>query len=107
MAPTRRSVRSEAALAAKTHAALDHLAEVAAEEPQPQPQPQPQEQEPQPRRGAALPGALQFPLAAGMSFALASLGYSIVGELSQGELVSVSRLQDTWGEVAVLAGWRV
>ena len=54
-----------------------------------------------------LPVWAQFPLATTLSFAMASLGYSLLGEFTKGELASVSRSQDTWGEVAVLAGWRV
>lgn len=54
-----------------------------------------------------LPVAAQFPLVATLSFAMASLGYSLLGEVSKGELASVSRSQDTWSEVAVLAGWRL
>lgn len=54
-----------------------------------------------------LPAWAQFPLAATLSFALASLGYSLLGEVTKGELASVSRSQDTWTEVAILAGWRL
>jgi len=54
-----------------------------------------------------LPPAAQFPLAALLSFAMASLGYSLLGEVTKGELASVSRSQDTWTEVSVLAGWRL
>lgn len=58
-------------------------------------------------RRPKLPPAAQFPLAAALSFAMASLGYSLLGEMTKGELAAVSRSQDTWGEVAILAGWRL
>lgn len=54
-----------------------------------------------------LPVWAQFPLAATLSFAMASLGYSLLGEVTKGELAGVSRSQDSWTEVAVLAGWRL
>ncbi|KLP08039.1 uncharacterized protein LW94_3973 [Fusarium fujikuroi] len=38
---------------------------------------------------------------------MASLGYSLLGELTNGELAALSRSQDTWAEVSLLAGWRV
>ncbi|KAI6783871.1 uncharacterized protein J7T54_001747 [Emericellopsis cladophorae] len=58
-------------------------------------------------RRPKLPAYAQFPLAATLSFALASTGYSLLGEYTKGELASVSRSQDTWGEVGILAGWRL
>ncbi|KPM37759.1 hypothetical protein AK830_g8796 [Neonectria ditissima] len=61
---------------------------------------------PSPARRSALPVAVQFPLLATLSFCLASLGYSLLGEVTKGELAAVSRSQDTWTEVGVLAGWR-
>lgn len=54
-----------------------------------------------------VPEQAQFPLVVAASFAMASLGYSVLGELTGAELATVSRSQDTWGEIAVLAGWRV
>ena len=54
-----------------------------------------------------LPAWAQFPLAATLSFAMASLGYSLLGEVTKGELARVSRSQDTWVEVGILAGWRL
>lgn len=54
-----------------------------------------------------LPPVLQFPLAVTLSFAMASLGYSLLGEVTKGELAAVSKSQDTWGEVGVLAAWRL
>lgn len=54
-----------------------------------------------------IPQQAQFPLAVATSFAMASLGYSLLGELTGGELAAFSRSQDTWAEVLLLAGWRV
>ncbi|KAF5614001.1 uncharacterized protein FSUBG_613 [Fusarium subglutinans] len=55
----------------------------------------------------AVPRQAQFPIAVATSFAMASLGYSLLGELTNGELAALSRSQDTWAEVSLLAGWRV
>ncbi|KAK5990017.1 hypothetical protein PT974_08280 [Cladobotryum mycophilum] len=57
--------------------------------------------------GARIPTVVQFPLVAVISFATASLGYSVLGELTKGELATVSRTQETWEEVALLATWRI
>lgn len=54
-----------------------------------------------------LPVWAQFPLLATLSFSMASMGYSLLGAVTKGELAAVSRSQDTWGEVAILAGWRL
>ncbi|KAF5669649.1 hypothetical protein FHETE_4889 [Fusarium heterosporum] len=54
-----------------------------------------------------VPKQAQFPLAIATSFAMASLGYSLLGELTGGELAALSRSQDTWPEVLLLAGWRM
>lgn len=54
-----------------------------------------------------LPPAAQFPLAVTLSFAMASIGYSLLGEVSKGDLAAVSRSQDTWGEIAILTSWRL
>ncbi|KAL3964715.1 hypothetical protein ACCO45_001719 [Purpureocillium lilacinum] len=79
MAPAKRSAKSDAAVAAKAHEALDKVADAQAVVPALRQQ----------QQQGKLPVALQFPIAAALSFALASLGYSIVGE------------------VAILAGWRI
>jgi hypothetical protein len=56
---------------------------------------------------AKIPTLIQFPLVAAISFTTASLGYSLVAELTKGELAGVSRSQETWQEIGILAGWRV
>jgi hypothetical protein len=49
-----------------------------------------------------VPHKAKFPLAIATSFAMASLGYSLLSELTNGELAALSRTQDTWEEVALL-----
>lgn len=56
---------------------------------------------------AKIPTLVQFPLVAAISFTTASLGYSLVAELTKGELAGVSRSQETWQEIGILAGWRM
>lgn len=98
----RRAAKAEEAQAAqvvaKTHMALDTIADKAGEV---------ETKVAAQRQRTRIPAAAQFPLAATLSFAMASLGYSLLGEVSKGELASVSRSQDTWGEVGVLAAWRM
>ncbi|PNY28679.1 Uncharacterized protein TCAP_01389 [Tolypocladium capitatum] len=94
MAVTKRSAKPGATAASEARAALDGAADAGGAGPSQQ------------GRGK-LPAAVQFPVAAAMSFAIAGLGYGVVGELSKGELASVTRSQDTWEGVAVLAGWRL
>lgn len=60
-----------------------------------------------PRQRSSIPPLAKFPLAVLLSFAMSSTGYSLLGEYTKGELASVSRSQDTWTEVGLLAGWRV
>ncbi|CAM1505416.1 Fc.00g110530.m01.CDS01 [Cosmosporella sp. VM-42] len=59
------------------------------------------------RHRSTLPAPAKFPLVVVLSFAMSSLGYSLLGEVTKGELAGVSRSQDTWVEVGVLSGWRV
>ncbi|KYK60166.1 hypothetical protein DCS_01301 [Drechmeria coniospora] len=94
MATTKRSAKSETAVTAKVDGALDGIDTKAAGPPQFHPL-------------AKVPSPLRFALATAMSFVIASLGYSIVSELSEGELASLSRRQDTWGELAMLVSWRI
>jgi hypothetical protein len=88
--------KTEAAVVEKTHAALDTASEAV-----------PSVLAASDRRRSALPPLLRFPLAATLSFVVASLGYSLLGEVTKGELAAVSKSQDTWEEVAILAGWRL
>ncbi|KOS19441.1 hypothetical protein ESCO_000215 [Escovopsis weberi] len=57
--------------------------------------------------GRAVPSGAGLPLAVAMSFAAASLGYSVLRELTHGELAAVSRTRGKWDEIALLAAWRV
>lgn len=54
-----------------------------------------------------VPHKAKYPLAIATSFAMASLGYSLLSELTNAELAGLSRTQETWEEVALLAGWRM
>lgn len=89
---------AEHAVADKAHEMLDEIAKV--------PLPVP-ELAPPAKRRSKLPVVVQFPLVVTLSFVMASLGYSLLSEVTKGELAGVSRSQDTWGELALLAGWRV
>jgi hypothetical protein len=66
-----------------------------------------QVQQPPPTFRDMVPHKAKFPLAIATSFAMASLGYSLLSELTNGELAALSRTQDTWAEVSLLAGWRM
>jgi hypothetical protein len=63
--------------------------------------------EPNAQPGPLVPEAAQFPLAAALSFAAASMGYSLLNEFTNHQLAAVTRTQDTWGELAALSGWRL
>ena len=54
-----------------------------------------------------LPPGVQFPLVVVLSLSMASLGYSLLSDRTDGELASVSRSLDDWAELATVAGWRV
>lgn len=138
--PPRRTAKSDAAVVAKTHAALDEIADTVATSPVASPAaaanalvaakekvtgtPK-KDGTPRARRASGkqqavkssattpagqheskLPGVVRFPLATVISFAIASLGYSLLGEVSKGDLAAVSRSQDTWMEVGLLTAWR-
>ncbi|KAK8021471.1 hypothetical protein PG990_006609 [Apiospora arundinis] len=59
------------------------------------------------RRKSKLPGPLQFPLVVILSLAFSSVGYSLVYPWTKGVLADHARVLDSWGEVALLTGWRV
>ncbi|EFY93882.1 hypothetical protein J3459_007581 [Metarhizium acridum] len=104
MAPTKRSAKSDATPTSKTEekAAEANAAVIAKEE-----------EEEEAAAGVVestegkLPLALQFPLTVALNFALSSLGRMIISQVSNGELESLTRSQDTWGEVALVTGWRM
>lgn len=60
-----------------------------------------------PQGRSKLPTPLQFPLVTILSLSVSSLCYSFLNERSGGELARVGKSLDTWGEVCVLAGWRM
>lgn len=53
------------------------------------------------------PVVLQFPQVVALSLALSSLGYSLLGRAMPGELTEAWKSLDTWGDVAIVTGWRV
>lgn len=53
------------------------------------------------------PLALQFPQMVALSLALSSLGYSLLGRVAPGELTETWKALDTWGDVALVTGWRM
>lgn len=60
------------------------------------------------RHASRLPAPIQFPLVVVLSFAISSLGYSILDGWSGGGLAGASsRSLDAWSDVALLAGWRM
>lgn len=57
--------------------------------------------------GSKLPRLLAFPLTVALSLALSTLGGLIIPQVSRSQLDSLTRTPDTWGEAAILAGWRI
>lgn len=105
MAPTRRSTKPDATPTSKTEEkAAEANAVVIAEE---------EAEEEETAAGVVestegkLPFAMQFPLILALNFALSSLGRMIISQVSNGELELLTRTQDTRGEVALVAGWRM
>ena len=103
MAP-RRTSKSDAAVVAKTHAALDEISDLSAP---PAPAAKDALAPASHRHSSKLPAPLRFPLATVITFALGTVGYGLLDEVSKGDLAALSRSQDAWEEAALLAGWRV
>ncbi|KAG6000181.1 hypothetical protein E4U54_001522 [Claviceps lovelessii] len=101
MPPTKRSAKSDAPLAGKTDDKVDDI--------QASPMTNKLKQVTQlaSDTGSRLPGAAHFPLTVALSFALSTLGNVVLSQVSQGQLQSLTRSSDTWGEVAILTGWRI
>jgi len=59
------------------------------------------------RRTRRLPMPVRFPLVVVLSFAISALSYSLLGELTNGELAEVSKSLDSWAEVSMITGWRM
>ncbi|KAI9833046.1 MAG: hypothetical protein M1819_003879 [Sarea resinae] len=62
---------------------------------------------PAPLPASKLPAPLRFPLLVVFSLTLSSLLYTFAADFTAGELASVSRKLDGWGEIFGLIGWRV
>ncbi|RCI14961.1 hypothetical protein L249_6440 [Ophiocordyceps polyrhachis-furcata BCC 54312] len=60
-----------------------------------------------PSRDGCFTDAFRFPVVVALSFCMASMGYSFVGEWSRGQLAALSRSQTSWAELVTLATWRV
>ncbi|SPO00519.1 uncharacterized protein DNG_03267 [Cephalotrichum gorgonifer] len=58
-------------------------------------------------RAAKLPAPVQFPLVVILSLTVSSLGQSLLGTLTQGELAAVSKPLDTGEDIALVTGWRI
>lgn len=54
------------------------------------------------RHASRLPEAIHFPLVVVLSFAIAGIGYTFLGELA-----TVLRPLNTWTELGILVGWRM
>ncbi|KHN99586.1 uncharacterized protein MAM_02439 [Metarhizium album ARSEF 1941] len=101
MAPTRRSAKSDATPTGRAEdrpagakgAVITAAEEVAAEAVE--------------SGNGRLPCAVQFPLTVALRFALSTLGRIVISQVSSGELESLTRSQDTWGEVALVTGWNI
>ena len=60
-----------------------------------------------PRRAAQLPGPVRFGLAVVLSFALSSLGRSLVDRCTQNEVASITREARSRSELFAPAAWRL
>jgi len=54
-----------------------------------------------------IPSALRFPLVVISSFTLSSLLFSIVAEVTAGDLAAISKHTESWVEITGLLGWKV
>ncbi len=60
-----------------------------------------------PVRKSQLPAALRFPLVVILSFTLSSVLFSIVAEITAGDLAAISKHTESWAEITGLLGWKV
>jgi hypothetical protein len=58
-------------------------------------------------RASRMPAPFHFPLVVILSVSLSSLSYLLPHEWAKGGLATITRSPYNWGEVAVLAGWRM
>jgi hypothetical protein len=60
-----------------------------------------------PERESQIPSALRFPLVVILSFTLSSLLFSIVAEVTAGDLAAISKHTESWVEITGLLAWKV
>jgi hypothetical protein len=60
-----------------------------------------------PVRKSQIPAALRFPLVVILSFTLSSVLFSIVAEVTAGDLAAISKHTESWVEIMGLLGWKV
>jgi hypothetical protein len=60
-----------------------------------------------PVRKSQIPSALRFPLVVILSFGLSSLLFSIVAEVTAGDLAAISKHTESWLEITGLLGWKI
>ena len=60
-----------------------------------------------PVRKSQIPAALRFPLVVVSSFTLSSVLFSIVAEVTAGDLAAISKHTESWVEISGLLGWKV
>lgn len=61
----------------------------------------------EPVRKSQISSALRFPLVVILSFTLSSLLFSIVAEVTAGDLAAISKHTESWVEITGLLGWKV
>ncbi len=60
-----------------------------------------------PVRKSQFSAALRFPLVVILSFTLSSVLFSLVAEVSAGDLAAISKHTESWVEIIGLLGWKV
>ena len=60
-----------------------------------------------PVRKSKIASGLRFPLVVILSFTFSSLLFSIVAEVSAGDLAAISKHTESWVEITGLLGWKV
>jgi hypothetical protein len=60
-----------------------------------------------PVRKSQIPASLRFPLVVILSFTLSSVLFSIVAEVTAGDLAAISKHTESWAEISGLLGWKV
>lgn len=60
-----------------------------------------------PVRRSQIPPGLRLPLVVILSFSLSSLLFSIVAQITAGDLAAISKHTESWVEITGLLGWKV